>query len=180
MVHPRALIRQAVVAQLIAANTAAESRVEATREIPRRRGDGPALGVYTPEESVTSTETRTAPREHTRSLTLVIEGIVSGASGVDDALDDLAQDIEDALDADDTLGGTAAESSLVSTDLEVMEDGGRTVGLIRLTYNVVHYTLAPREVEAPDAFELANVRYNLNGQTHPDDQAEDNVEPEQE
>jgi hypothetical protein len=179
MAHPRALIRQAVVALLIAADTAAEARVEATREIPRRRGDGPALGVYTPEESVASSETRTAPREHTRSLTLVIEGIVSGASGVDDALDDLAQEVEDALDADDTLGGTAAESSLVSTDLEVMEDSGRTVGLIRLTYTVVYYTFAPREVDAPDAFESASVKHDLNGTTYPADQAEDIVEPEQ-
>lgn len=179
MAHPRALIRQAVVAQLIAASTAAGARVEATREIPRRRTDGPALGVYTPEESVASAETRTAPREHTRALTLVVEGIVSGASGVDDALDALALEVEDALDADDTFGRKAAESSLASTDLEVVEDGDRTVGLIRLTYTVTYYTFAPREVDAPDAFVSAGVKYDLNGSVIPQDQAEDNVELEQ-
>lgn len=179
MPHPRTLIRQAAVAQLLAANTAAGTRVEATREIPRRRAEGTSLGVYTPEESIVSTETRTAPREHTRSLQLVVEGIVQGASGVDDALDALALEVEDAFDADDTLGGTAAESALVSTDLETMEDGARTAGLIRLTYAVTYYSFAPREVAAPDAFLLANVKHDLNGTTHPADQAEDNVEPEQ-
>ncbi len=178
MAHQRALIRQAAVAQLIAASTAAAARVEATRMIPHRRVGETALGVYTPEETV-DTETRIAPRELHRTLTLVIEGIVTGVSGVDDALDTLAEQVEAALDADDTLGGTCQESILLSTDLEVAEDGARTVGLIRLTYNAIYYQFAPLTVSAPDAFLTADVKTNLSGVVAPADQAEDIVHPEQ-
>lgn len=178
MAHPRKLIRQAVVAQLIAASTAAGSRVEATREIPRRRATEPAIGVYTPTETNES-DSRSAPRELKRSTEVIIEAIVVGTSGVDDALDDLAEEIENALDADDTFGGAANESSYVSTDLETIEDGARTVGLVRLTYNAVYHRFAPEAVDAPDAFETADVKYNPNGNVIPSDQAEDVVHPEQ-
>lgn len=180
MAHPRALIRQAVVAQLIAASTAAGARVEATQEIPHRRATEPAIGVYTPGDQNES-DVRSAPRENKRNLDLVIEGIVIGTASpaVADALDSLADEIEDALDADDTLGGTASESNYVSTDMEIREDSGRTVGLIRLTYNAIFHKYAPREVDAPDAFVSAGVKYDLNGSVLPQDQAEDNVKLEQ-
>lgn len=178
MAHPRKLIRQAVVAQLIAASTAAGSRVEATREIPRRRTTEPAIGVYTPTETNES-DTRSAPRELKRSTEVIIEAIVVGTSGVDDALDDIAEEIEDALDADDTFGGTANESNYVGTDLETIEDGARTVGLVRLTYNAVYYKYAPEAADAPDAFETANVKYNPGGAVVPSDRAEDTIHPEQ-
>jgi len=178
MAHPRKLLRQAVVAQLVAASTAAGARVEATREIPRRRATEPAIGVYTPEEENESTG-RSAPRESMRSTQLIIEGIVVGSSGVDDALDDLAEQIEDALDADDTFGGKASESSYVRTELETLEDGARTVGLVRLTYNAVYFKLAPAAVAAEDAFEVASLKYDLNGAVIASEQAEDLIEPEQ-
>ena len=178
MAHARKLIRQAVVAQLIAAGTAAGSRVEATRMIPQRRATEAAIGVYTPAEE-SEQDARTAPRELKRDLQLIIEGIVVGTSGVDDALDDLAEQVEAALDADDTLGGTAAESQLLSTDLETIEDGAKTVGLVRLTYRATYYAFAPVVVSAPDAFLVADVKHNPGGGVHPLNQAEDIVEPEQ-
>jgi hypothetical protein len=178
MAHPRALIRQAAVAQLIAASTAAGSRVEATREIPYRRSNEPAIGVYTPDEA-TDTDTRTAPRELTRDLRLVIEAVIVGVGGVDDALDDLAGQIEAAIDADDTLSGTAAETKSPQTETEVMEESGKRVGLLRITYTATYYTFAPLTVSAPDAFLSASLKHNLNGEVNPADQAEDIVEPEQ-
>lgn len=178
MAHRRKLIRQAVVAQLAAAGTAAGARVEATREIPRRRATEPAIGVYTPTETNES-DSRSAPRELKRSTEVIIEGIVVGTSGVDDALDDLAEQIENALDADDTFGGAASESVYVSTDLETLEDGARTVGLIRLTYSAVYHKFAPEAVVVEDVFETADVKYNPNGNVIPSDQAEDITHPEQ-
>ena len=180
MSHARKLIRQAVVAQLIAANTAAESRVESTQMVPHRRTVETALGVYTPSETV-DTETRTAPREEHRETQLIIEGVVVGtsSSAVADALDDLAEEVETALAADDTLGSTAEESYLVSTDLEVLEDGAKTVGLLRLTYTARYHQFSPLEVQAPDAFLTGDVKTNLAGVVAPADQAEDIVHPEQ-
>jgi len=181
MAHQRKLIRNATVAQLLAAGTAAGSRIESTRMIPHRRYEGTALGVYTPEETVENTETRTAPRELYRMATLVIEGVVAASSGAEaaDALDDLAEQVEAALDADDTLGRTCEESLLQSTDLEVAEDGQKTVGLLRLTYSAFYHQFAPTAVSAPDAFLTANVKTNLGGVVAPADQAEDTIHPEQ-
>lgn len=180
MSHARKLIRQAVVAQLIAADTAAADRVESTQMIPHRRAGDTALGVYTPSETV-DMETRTAPREESRETQVVIEGIVVGtsSSAVADSLDDLAEEVEAALAADDTLGSTAEESYLVSTDLEVAEDGAKTVGLVRLTYTAAYHQFSPLQVDAPDAFETADVKTNLGGVVAPADQAEDIVHPEQ-
>lgn len=180
MSHARKLMRNAVVAQLIAANTAAGPRVESTQMIPHRRGGETALGVYTPSETV-DTEVRTAPREELRETQLIIEGVVVGTSsaGVADALDDLAEEVEAALAVDDAFDGTAEESSLVSTDLEVIEDGAKTVGLVRLTYTARYHQFSPQQVQAADAFLTANVKTNLGGVVAPADQAEDTVHPEQ-
>lgn len=180
MSHARKLIRQAVVAQLVAASTAAASRVESTQMIPHRRAGETALGVYTPSETV-DMEDRTAPREEARETQLIIEGIVVGASSsaVADSLDDLAEQVEAALAADDTFGGKAEESYLVSTDLEVMEDGAKTIGLVRLTYAARYHQFSPLQVQAPDAFLTADVKTDLGGVVAPADQAEDIVHPEQ-
>lgn len=180
MAHARKLIRQAVVAQLVAANTAASSRVESTQMIPHRRTGETALGVYTPSETV-DMETRTAPREELRETQLIVEGVVVGtsSSGVADSLDDLAEQVEAALAADDTFDGTAEESQLESTDLEVSEDGAKTVGLIRLTYTARYHQFSPAAVSAPDAFITADVKTSLGGEVAPADQAEDIVHPEQ-
>lgn len=180
MAHARKLIRHAVVAQIIAANTAAETRVESTQMIPHRRAGDTALGVYIPSET-NDMETRTAPREEHRETQVIIEGVVVGASSsaVADSLDDLAEEVEAALSADDTLGGTASESYYVGSDLEVMEDGAKTVGLIRLTYNAIYHQFAPTAVAAPDAFLTADVKTNQSGDVAPADQAEDIVHPEQ-
>lgn len=178
MAHPRTLIRQAVVAQLIAANTGAGTRVEATREIPHRRGTEPALGVYTPDEA-TDTDRRTAPVRLMRELRIVIEGVIVGLGAVDDQLDALALQVEAAIDSDDTLGQTAAETLNPQTETEVFEESGKKVGLLRIVYTSIYYTYAPLAVPTPDAFESAIINHNLNGTVLPADQAEDIVEPEQ-
>src|SRR5918912_779283 len=110
MAHQREVIRKAVQGQLLAANTAAQDRVFATRLVPYRRMQLPAFAVYTPEEPVDPASQRTAPRELKRNLRLVVEAAVNEGAilraapvqNVDDALDDLALDIERAIDADET------------------------------------------------------------------------------
>src|SRR5882724_2800579 len=100
MAHPRKLIRHAAVATLVAANTAAGARVKATRVEPNKKSELPALAVYTLGEQTDKDSEMFAPRELTRDLKLEITGWVShtDADPADDKMDDLAEQIEAAMD----------------------------------------------------------------------------------
>lgn len=145
MAHQRKLIRQAVVALLISANTAAGSRVQGTRVEPHKKSQLPAVSVYTLSEPVAPESAVTSPRELTRELKLEITGWVAHTDGipVDDAMDNLAEQIEAAMDVDQYLGGKAADSILEETEMQVIEDDGRSdplVGIVTLTYSVTYRT----------------------------------------
>ncbi len=145
MAHPRKLIRHALVALLTNA-TAAGARVQGTRVEPHKKSQLPAISVYTLREPVDQdASANTAPRELTRDVKVEITGWVahSDALPVDDAMDDLAEQIEAVMDADPYLGGTAGESVLESTEMQVVEDDGRSdplVGIVTLTYSVTYRT----------------------------------------
>lgn len=141
MAHPRKLIRQAVVALLAGASTAAGSRVLGTRVDPHKKTLLPAIGVYTLNDSVdddTSTQT-----EEAHELELEIAGWVlhTDAVSADDAMDDLAEQIENAMKADPYLGGKASMVRFAGTVMELAEENGRgapLVGIVVLTYIVTY------------------------------------------
>lgn len=155
MAHPRKLIRQAVVALLASANTAAGSRVQGTRVEPHKRAQLPAISVYSLREPVDQgLSANTSPRELTRDVKVEIVGWVAhtDALPVDDAMDDLAEQIESAMDANPELGGKAADSILEETVMQVLEDDGRSdplIGIVTLTYSVTYRTspAAPANLE---------------------------------
>jgi hypothetical protein len=173
MPHPRQLIRHAAAAQLLG-KTEAANRVFRTRVVAYKRVELPALSVHTPDEQIDSPED-SAPVEYSRVTQLVVEGFVEGGNGnVDDALDELAWQAEGALHADDTLAGTASKLRLASTDTEVIEDGARLIGVVRLVFDVEYFTYMTDGPELPD-FDSAGVRYNLTGAVHPDNEARDEL-----
>lgn len=141
MAHSRKLIRHAVVALLTGA-TAAGARVRATRAQPNRKSQLPAIGVYTLRESVREDSPETVPREITRDVKVMIEGWVADSAAVpfDDAMDDLAEQIEAAFDADRYLGGEAADSVLELTEMDFDSDGDPVLGIVTLTYSVAYRT----------------------------------------
>lgn len=141
MAHPRKLIRQAVVALLVAAGTAAGERVQPTRVDPSKKGKLPAIGVYTLSDSVE--EDASTELEDTHTLELEIAGFVkhTDALPADDAMDDLAEQIEAAMAADQYLGGKAADCQLVGSLMEIRAENGASdplVGIIVLTYAVTY------------------------------------------
>ena len=143
MAHPRTEIRHAAIALLTAANTAAGARVSNTRVDPNRKGQVPALSVYTLGEE--SEVASTSPRELKREVQLEIVGWVANTDpgALADAMDALALEIEEAMDADRHLDGTATESVLEGTRTRVLEENGRSdplVGEIVLTYSVTYMT----------------------------------------
>ena len=149
--HQRKRIRDATKAALVNQTIAGE-RVATTRKIPWRAKDLPAIGVYSLVEPVDADSAHTAPRELTRRLQLAIEAAIRADSDtIDDDLDAIALEIERAIAADDTLGGTAGDAVLANTEFEFGEQGDQEIGVVRLTFAVTYFT------HAPDADDVALV-----------------------
>lgn len=169
MAHPRKLIRHAVVALLVGAATAAGARVKATRVEPHKKSKLPAISVYTlsdPVDEDTSTES-----EDTHELELEITAWVAHADAlpVDDAMDDLAEQIEAAMATAmatvPPLGGLAGKIRHAGTTMEVVEDNARSdplVGIMTLTYAVTYRA----DITAPnptDEFLTVDAKHRIAG-----------------
>lgn len=175
MAHHRQVIREAIKAALLN-KTAAGARVYETRMAPWRPQELPALSVYWTTEPVEPESKATAPRELTRKVSMVVEGVVQLLAGgnVDDALDDLAKEIEKAMDADPYLGGSAADSILTSSDAGTMVVGNQPMGAVQLTYEVTYRTQAPDPADVTlDDLNKADVRFSLSGRQPASIQAND-------
>jgi hypothetical protein len=148
MTHPRNEIRNAVTA-LLMGSTSAGVRVFPTRKTDHLASELPVISIYTRDED--SELNGNAPRELERSTRLLIECMVQEDENVDDAMDDFAEEVEDIMDADYTLGGLCFESQLVSTDMDSVKDSGRAVGILELTYQIEYRTDAFVAVTGTDA-----------------------------
>lgn len=129
----RKQLRHAVVSILKAAETAAGTRWYPNRFRPVWREDLPVgIVLVLDEQRVISTE---SPREYLVTLRLGIVGFVPAtpvSSGTpartieaDDLLDDLGQEVQDALNFDHSLGGLAADSRFgewVVSELEPIDE----------------------------------------------------------
>lgn len=159
--HQRQLIREAVVARLLN-RTAAGPRVSKMQATPHRATKLPALAVYILSDTVDDTNS-TAPREFKRNVDLHIQGLVELTVNVDDALDDLALQVETLMGADDTLDSTVADCRLSQVEIEILPDGERPVGYVDLQYAVTYYTSVG--IEATDPFRTGGVQHDASGAT---------------
>lgn len=165
MAHPRKLIRHAVVALLIDAATAAGARVKPTRVEPNKKSELPALGVYTLNDPVNEDESTELEQLH--ELELEVVGWVAHTDAVpaDDAMDDIAEEIEAAMIGDRYLSGAAGEVRLVGTTMEVVEDNGRSspiVGVVVLTFAVT-YRASLAQAAPTDDFLSVDAKHRVNG-----------------
>lgn len=172
MAHQRQLIREAVKKALVG-KTAAGPRVYETRTTPWLQVQLPAVAVYTLDETVDQESRKTAPRELSRSLKLVVEAVVMRGENVDDALDAMSLEIEAALDADPTFGDLCADSLLSTTELAVGDSGARSVGLLTMTYQVSYQTQAPTVLPVLDDLKTVGTTTDLSGTTAAGNQAHD-------
>jgi hypothetical protein len=141
MAHPRKLIRQAVVTLLAGANTAAEDRVKGTRIEPHRKTRLPSIGVYTLTDQVDPDVSSDMEDGHVVDVEVTAWVSHTDAVPVDDAMDDIAEQIEAAMLVDRYLAGKAggAGARLTGTTMQVVEDDGRSdpiIGIVTLTYAV--------------------------------------------
>lgn len=180
MSSERKAIRYAVKSALLN-KTAAADRVFANRtdpvmdqatDIDAGTEQFPLLLVFTRNER--SEVFDESPRRYRRTAEVLVEGTLNAGDQSDDALDDLAQEIENAVLVDDTLGGLVNDTKLTNTAMVLGSNGRKVIGGVTLTFEVEYFTYAPAEgVQSLDDLEMVDTQYSLSGeQTDPDDRAE--------
>ena len=163
MNHPRFTIRKAIVDQLKTKvgntfPTDAEEKVYSSRAKPLFDQFLPAILVYTRNENIIEERFATDGYGATkRELEVAIEAVVLGNEQVDDSLDKISKQIEDALDGFEMPTRKADIVKLKSTEMDVSIEGSKIYGAARLTYSITYYTsnqqpdnsgTIPTEIEA--------------------------------
>lgn len=153
----RKVIRQKIV-DLLMSKTRAEDRVFSSPARNIWAENLPAILVYSRNEIVD--EFATAPRTLRRKLRLAIECVANADEQLDNELDDMGQEVEEALGADESLGGIAADCILEQADMELKGDGNTVIGSCTLTYLVTYLTELKDESEIVP-LERIDVAYDL-------------------
>ena len=145
MAHIRKSIREHVVTTVTSLSTTG-SNVYETRYFPLQTGNLPALIVYTLDETVEDYTIGQNTRTQLRSLNLIIEAHCRGTANIDDTLDTIAEEVEEAMVTDITRGGNAKDTKLVSTEVD-FDTASQKTGLMRLTY-LISYNTVENAVQA--------------------------------
>jgi hypothetical protein len=139
MSHVRKQIRDRVVTDLTNLATTG-TKVFQTRFYPLATAKLPGLAVYTNSETVEAS-TVTRPRTMVRVVEVVVEGYAQAKTGLDDTLDQINVEVEEAIAADSTLNGLAKDIKLVSVEVDYGADGEQPVGTIRMVFEATYVTL---------------------------------------
>ena len=132
--HLRRQIRERIAADVTSLVTTG-SNVFQARVYPLEDAALPCLLVYSTSEESEILNQGT-PRLLSRTLNITIQGVAAETSDVDDKLDLIAKEIETALSADRDINSLAQDSFLTSTEIEINADGAKTVGTLRLNYQI--------------------------------------------
>ncbi len=146
MSHPRTAIRDALVDRLKTKAddvflTDAEDKIYGSRSKPLFDQFLPAILVYARNENILEEKFTTDGFGATkRELDVAIEAVVLGNEEVDNILDKIAKQIEDAFDKWEMPNRKADIMKLKSTEIDASIDGSKIYGAIRLNYSIIYYT----------------------------------------
>jgi hypothetical protein len=132
MAHVRKQIRDAVATQLTGLTTT-DSNVYVNRLYPIAQSKLPGLLVYTNSEASSKLDMH-YPRLLERRLEVVVEGVVKTTSSIEDLLDTIAQEVEEAVYTDVTLGGLCKDVVLTSIETDFASEGDQPVGVVKLEF----------------------------------------------
>ncbi len=139
MAHKRTLIRTAIVTAVTGlATTGSHVFVDPVTQI--EASNLPCLVVQTGGEEVAG-ETSPFNRLYQRRMDVQIDGIARAAGGVDAVLDQIALEVEAAINADVTLGGVCLDTRLTGVQIH-REHGDQTIGRLSLDYQINYVTEA--------------------------------------
>ena len=146
MSHKRQIIRDAIINQL-KDQTDAGSNIYGNRAKPLFDQSIPAILVYSKQENILEDQYNIdgyAPLK--RDLEIAIEAVIIASDEFDQKLDDIASQIESALDGFEIETRKADLIKLKSTEIDYSIEGSKIYGAVRLTYSVIYRT----EVKQPD------------------------------
>ena len=115
------------------------TNVYKTRVYPLANNKLPGLCIYTGSETSESV-TITRPRTKLRILEVFVEAYATATADLDDALDDICVEVEEALALDVTRGGKAKDTVVTATEMEFSGEGDKPVGVARMTVTVTYMT----------------------------------------
>lgn len=181
----RRLIREKFT-EILKGQTSVGERVFSNPSAPTWAEELPVILIRTLTES--SEMYGQAPREYMRTLQIMVEIIVEGGEDglcpstdddgqpcqtfVEDKLDDIAHEIEDALFLDTTVGDTASDLMPVSAEFDFVAEGASPIASARMIYNVVYYELLPASLDKVPGiadFKTANVSWKVGHDNEPPD-----------
>jgi hypothetical protein len=139
MAHVRKSIRDDIVTTLTGLTTTG-SNVYVTRFYPLADAKLAGLCIYTNSEAIEHA-TMSRPRTQLRTLEVSVEAYVKGVSSIDDTLDTIAVEVEEALSTDVTRGGDAKDTKVTAFEATYSADGDQPVGVGRFTVEVLYATL---------------------------------------
>lgn len=139
MAHVRQNIRSNIVTTLTGLTTTG-SNVFETRLFSLGETKLPALCIYTKNET-TEYATLTTPRTQVRTLDVIVEAYVKGTANIDDTLDTISVEVEEALYTDLTRGGYAKDTQVTDFEADYAADGEQSVGMGRFTIAVTYATV---------------------------------------
>lgn len=142
MAHQRKTIRDQVITSLTGLTTTG-SNVFNSRVYPNEQSKLPLLNVYTISES----SELDAVGSLLRSVDLVVEGFASANSNIENTLDTIAKEVEEALGSDITLNSTCKNHFISSTEVTLANEGSLPIGVVRLVFTVIYRT-TQSDVEA--------------------------------
>lgn len=183
MSKERKAIRAAVAAQLArhAPLTAiVKNRIFVSRYTPLSTSkELPAVSIYMHRDERVEERTISAPREHYRSIFCSIECKViqlsSDSEKVDDLVDDLTEAVEMAMGLDDTLGDKCSDLEYLETQIEVENTGEQVAATANVVFRI-EYTKSPSpSPDTLDNFDEANTRFNLAGEQATADELKSNI-----
>ncbi|OQB05777.1 MAG: hypothetical protein BWY19_00802 [bacterium ADurb.Bin212] len=103
----------------------------------------------------------TAPRRYNRKMQLTCEVIARGFESADDVVDEITEKIETAVFRNETLNDKVSDTMLGQTDMDMIEDGSKTVVAARIQFDIEYFVDAPDEQLALDDFQTARTEYEV-------------------
>jgi hypothetical protein len=131
-------IVDAAVLQIKNASTSAGARVYPGRDIPAALNEMPAVMVYPGDESAEQDSIPDIPQARTTELLIHTLATNASESGLQSALNTLGNQIEDAIKANDTLGGVVQWARYATRSRKTDDKGEAPMGGDLLTFIVTY------------------------------------------
>src|SRR5678815_3183916 len=127
---PRELIVQGLVSLLIAANTAAETRVTNTRVDPHKRTQLPALSVYARNDQVDTAASSEMEEAHEAEVEIV-------GSAAPSVIGTLMAQVGVVMRDDQYFGGLASDSGITKMNVQIVATDGHSDPQVAISVLIV-------------------------------------------